>query len=493
MLAQVLTAVSLAFSLPVLAYTYYTLILFFSSLLYPRPFIAEDGQPTDYPHVSILIATYNEKFVIGRTLDALRRLNYPHDKLHVIVADDSTDETREIIQRNVEELNLLGISAVVSWRENRSGYKGGALNHAVGLLKGDYVLLLDADSLVPTDALVRGLTAFERREALAFVSYRVGHYNRNQNLVTRLYALTIDAGDALTKMGSYRLDTPFSFQGGFTLVSTAAIKDAGYWSNDTIVEDADLSCRLFALGLKGIYLSDVSIVGEDPPSLEVWKKQMSRVAQGWAGCVRRLWRTIITAPRLSSGRKIALLLTLISPFSSLSWIVVTFISALAIVLGIGTPADSIFANPIYIALVSIPLLAVFGGAIIALRAQKILTAGNLILIPLISYGTYSMLTAISIGFLSGVSGKKGSFFRTPKAGDESTPGENGYFRALKPDRTTITEGALAIFAILLALLVALRGTWFLALALAGFGALTLRSMSLSRLFSKNRSDQSVGK
>src|SRR2546426_7526511 len=54
---------------------------------------------------SILIASYNEKFVIGRTLDAIKDLNYPKEKLQVVVADDSSDETRALIDLKVEALD----------------------------------------------------------------------------------------------------------------------------------------------------------------------------------------------------------------------------------------------------------------------------------------------------------------------------------------------------------------------------------------------------
>jgi len=71
------------------------------------------------PLVSILIAAYNEKFVIGRTLDAIKNLDYPAGKLQVIVADDSTDDTRNVLDEKVKELNSSGIVALVSRRNNR--------------------------------------------------------------------------------------------------------------------------------------------------------------------------------------------------------------------------------------------------------------------------------------------------------------------------------------------------------------------------------------
>ncbi len=85
---------------------------------------------------------------------------------------------------------------------------------------GEFVLLLDADSIVPPDVLSKGIDAMETHPRASFVSFRYGHYNRNYNMITRLFALYQDIGDTLSKMGAYLIDAPFSFQGGFALVRT---------------------------------------------------------------------------------------------------------------------------------------------------------------------------------------------------------------------------------------------------------------------------------
>jgi cellulose synthase/poly-beta-1,6-N-acetylglucosamine synthase-like glycosyltransferase len=428
-----------------------------------------------------LIASYNEKFVIGRTLDAVKSLDYPAGKLQVVVADDSTDDTRGVIDKKVEELNSSGLVALVSRRNNREGFKSGAMNHAAPLLRGDYVLLLDADSTVTHATLSRGLAAFRLDPRIAFVSFRVGHYNREQNLITRLFALSQDQGDTITKMGSFTLDAPFSFQGGFTLMSLAVLREVGFWTNDSIVDDADLSCKIYSAGWRGIYLSDVKVFCEDPSNLEVWKKQVARVAQGWTKCAHSNWRKILGSNNLSLWRRIALLVFLLGPFSALSWIVVTFVSAVGLILGFSAPANSIFTSPIYLSIVTLPLVAFFLSGAYALYVQKIMTAKNLLLLPLLSYTISCMTTAICIGFLQGIRGRPGIFFRTPKSGIESNEKSRQYFRDVRHDRIAIAEAVFATLAIGLGLIALTEGVWVLFLSLAGFGVLTLKSMNLSRI------------
>jgi len=293
-----ISAISLAFSIPGLLFSYYSVILFLSTLRYPRS-LSESRSVRDPPLISILMATFNEKFVIASSLDAIKTMNYPKHKVQVVVADDSSDETIGIIDRKVTELNSLGIQSVVSRRKDRAGFKSGALNQAAPLLRGDYVLLLDADSTVSPDVLIKGLNAMSLDPRVGFVSFRVGHYNREQNWITRLFALQVDQGDTVSKMGAYSIDAPYSFQGGFVLVSMALLRQVGFWARNSIVEDADLSCRIYCAGYRGVYLSDVRIFSEDPSSLEVWKKQAARVAQGWANCVIVNGRMILSCSKLS--------------------------------------------------------------------------------------------------------------------------------------------------------------------------------------------------
>jgi cellulose synthase/poly-beta-1,6-N-acetylglucosamine synthase-like glycosyltransferase len=477
----VIAAISLAFSIPVLLSSYYTMILFVSSLRYPGFLGNLKPRSESFTLVSVLIASYNEKFVIGRTLDAIKSLDYPAGKLQIVVADDSTDDTKSVVDKKVEELNSSGIVALVSRRNTREGFKSGALNHAAPLLRGEYVLLLDADSTVTPGSLSRGLAAFRLDPRIAFVSFRVGHYNREQNLITRLFALSQDQGDTITKMGSYTLDAPYSFQGGFTLMSSAVLREVGFWTNDSIVDDADLSCKIYSAGWRGIYLSDVKIFGEDPSNLEVWKKQAARVAQGWTKCARSNWRKILGSNQLTPWRRIALLLFLLGPFSALSWIVVTFVSAIGLILGFSAPANSIFTSPVYVTIVTLPLVAFFLSGAYALHVQKIMTAKNLLLLPLISYTSSCMITAICIGFLQGIRGRPGFFFRTPKCGVEGSERSRQYFREIRHDRVAIAEAVLAILAIGVGVMVLTEGVWVLFLSLAGFGVLTLKSMNLSRI------------
>ncbi len=472
--------VTLILSIPVFALEYYWVFLLGNSFRYPRKLGSADVHLERFPTVSILIASFNERYVIDRSLEAMKNLDYPKDRLQVVVADDSTDQTVDVIDNKVSELNRSGIRALVSRRSQREHFKCGALNKAMESVVGDYVLLLDADSIIPPDIITKGIDTLEKHPRASFVSFRYGHYNRDYNLVTQLFALTQDIGDTLSKMGAYQIDAPFSLQGGFALVRAKDLRDVGQWSNERIADDADISIKMYLAGKRGIYLSSVKIMGEDPSTLEAWKKQVARTSQGWWRCIAKYWRPILTAPDVSVRKKLGLMLMLMAPFTSLSWIIVTFLSAFALATNVMPPANSLFSNPLYVAAISVPIALSMASGVWALWVQGLMTARNVILIPVLGYASGCMLTLGSMGFFYGVFDRVGFFhYRTPHSGSGEFA-KTGYFHGLKNDRNSVVEIVLATAGLALAALMLSRGVWFLSLSLAGFGIFTLKSMNLTR-------------
>ena len=476
-----LEVVTLGIGIPVLALEYYWVILLAMSLKYPKDLGKKPAKLSRIPPVSILIATFNERFVIERSLDAIKSLNYPKELIQVVVADDSTDLTKEIIDRKVQDLNRSGISTLVSRRPTRQFFKCGALNKALEKVTGEYVLLLDADSVVTPDVVSKGIDTLESHPRTAFVSYRYGHYNRDYNMVTKLFALTQDIGDTISKMGSYRIDAPFSAQGGQTLVRTQDLREVGGWTNQRIADDTDISIKLYLAGKRGIYLSSVKVMSEDPSTLEAWKKQVGRTSQGWWRCIAHYWTAIITARGVSLRKKAGLMLMLMSPFSSLSWIVVTFLSTIAVVFNLIPPATSIFSNPAYIGIVAVPFAVSLASGAWALKVQGLMKPKNVALIPMLGYATGGMLVLGSIGFFYGVFDRMGFFqYRTPKSGNVTEMTKTVYFKRLRNDRNSIVEFVLGSAGIIFAWFVFIHGVWFLALSMFGFGIFTLKSMNLTR-------------
>ena len=82
--------------------------------------------PDAWPHVLVQIPLFNERCVVDRAIAAAAALDYPRDRLHIQVLDDSTDDTPQRARACVARLAASGVSITHVHRRNRSGFKAGA-------------------------------------------------------------------------------------------------------------------------------------------------------------------------------------------------------------------------------------------------------------------------------------------------------------------------------------------------------------------------------
>ncbi|MFP4203170.1 MAG: glycosyltransferase [Opitutales bacterium] len=247
--------------------------------------VIADGQaafdkPDELPSVTTQIPVYNEANVVERVLRAAAAMDYPQGKHEIQVLDDSTDETRSLIDTEIEALQKTGVDVKVVRRANRRGYKAGALRNGLLTCKGDYIAVFDADFIPPPDFL-RKLVPILRHDAnLAFVQARWGHTNSTKSLLTRAQTIGID-GHFMIEQSARAFNGLFlNFNGTAGLWRKAAILDAGNWQDDTLTEDMDLSYRTQLAGWKAAYAPDVVVPAELPESYEAFKKQQFRWAKG---------------------------------------------------------------------------------------------------------------------------------------------------------------------------------------------------------------------
>ena len=110
------------------------------------------------PLVSVIVPAYNEEKSIGNTLNSILNLNYPKDKLEILVINDgSTDNTKGIVERIIKNHPSFNIQLV----NKENGGKGTALNLGLEKAKGEFFVCLDADSEPEPDCLIKMLPYFE--------------------------------------------------------------------------------------------------------------------------------------------------------------------------------------------------------------------------------------------------------------------------------------------------------------------------------------------
>src|SRR5579859_3993919 len=105
------------------------------------------------PHVLVQLPIYNEPNVARRLVDAVVALDWPRDKLHVQVLDDSTDETTSILSEQAASLRAQGCDVVHLHRLQRTDFKAGALKEGLKHAAHEYVAVFDADFIPQRDFL----------------------------------------------------------------------------------------------------------------------------------------------------------------------------------------------------------------------------------------------------------------------------------------------------------------------------------------------------
>jgi|CXWL01.1.fsa_nt_gi cellulose synthase/poly-beta-1,6-N-acetylglucosamine synthase-like glycosyltransferase len=240
----------------------------------------------EWTHVTVQLPIYNEWYVAGRLIESAAALEYPPDLLEIQVLDDSTDETVSLVAEKVKQLQARGVDVVHLHRENREGFKAGALANGLEKSKGDFLAIFDADFLPNPDFLRRVLPRFDHAR-VAFVQARWGHLNREYSLLTLLQSFSLDAHFAIDQLARANTDYVFNFNGTAGVWRKSAVVDAGGWKADTLTEDMDLSYRAFLRGWSARYAGDVEAPAELPVSFTAYRRQQYRWARGSLECAIR--------------------------------------------------------------------------------------------------------------------------------------------------------------------------------------------------------------
>jgi cellulose synthase/poly-beta-1,6-N-acetylglucosamine synthase-like glycosyltransferase len=243
--------------------------------------------PDRWPHVTVQLPVYNERYTVERLINAIAMFDYPRDRLQVQVLDDSTDDTTTLIRRLVTKYSCKGLDIELIHRTNRSGFKSGALAEGLKIARGELVAIFDADFVPPIDWLRRTVPEFINPH-LGCLQTRWGHLNDKYNSLTMAQSLGIDGHFVIEQSARSRNHLFMNFNGTAGLWRKSCIEDSGGWQPDTLTEDLDLSYRAQLRGWQIGYLPDVVVPAELPAQIEAFKKQQFRWAKGSFQTLRKV-------------------------------------------------------------------------------------------------------------------------------------------------------------------------------------------------------------
>jgi len=375
-----------------------------------------------HPFVSVHLALYNEARVVNRLLEACTAFNY--DAYEVIVVDDSTDHTPELLKAWSNHPRVKVIH-----RDNRRGFKGGALQVALEQTdpRAEFVMVFDADFIPSPESIWQFLAYFYGIDGNgpaenngAYLDERVavvqGYQrlvlNGNENWVTR----SVRAGFA----GSYIIERPAQefyrglkmVAGSVFMVRSDVLRELGWTTS--ITEDWELTLRLYSNGYKVLYTPYVQAPGECPATLTALCRQQMRWAEGHIHAARNHFWKVLSSSKMRFREKLEFL-----------WYMPYFLQAVFLMLGTTCwlVAELLLhmTLPGWIASVGWGLLVFNGGALPAMLLAGLFPEGEvqeyvdgaLAILVLV----YLLAPLIGFASLKGLLERQdGGWHRTPKSG-----------------------------------------------------------------------------
>ncbi len=241
----------------------------------------------DLPIYTILVPVYQESNVIGQILKNFERLDYPTDKLDIMVlleADDADTIAAAQAARPPEHIRLM----IVPQGQPRT--KPRACNYGLSFARGEYVVIYDAEDRPDPDQLRRVLVSFRndeevqrRRSAerpLACVQASLNYYNADYNVLTRMFAVEYAQWFDSMLPGMDSANTPIPLGGTSNHFRKDALIEVGGWDPYNVTEDADLGLRLAASGYR-VDVVKSTTWEEATAKVGPWIRQRTRWIKGY--------------------------------------------------------------------------------------------------------------------------------------------------------------------------------------------------------------------
>ena len=238
-----------------------------------------------YPTVSVLIPAYCEGKVIAETLAAATQIDYP-DYDVVVVDDASTDDTREVVMSFVER----GLVRLITKERNEG--KAMALNDALPCLRGDIVLIMDADAM-PDPQILRWMAPHFQSARVAGVTGNPRVYNR-VTFLSQLQLVEFTSIVSLLRRAQRIWGRILTMSGVVGAFRRSALIDVGCYSPEMATEDIDMTWKLQGAQYDVRYEPRALVWMRVPPTLKGLVKQRRRWALGLAQVTRRHARMLVS-------------------------------------------------------------------------------------------------------------------------------------------------------------------------------------------------------
>lgn len=258
-------------------------VLIFKEGLASRPIVVTDEQAraiadADLPRYTILVPAYDEPEVVGDLIGAMAALEYPRDKLQVLLLLEADDEVTIEAAGDCANTDVITI-VLVPPAEPRTKPK--ACNYGLHFATGDIVTIYDAEDVPEPLQLRRVAAAFrELPDDVACIQAKLAYHNGSQNLLTGWFTAEYGLWFGYLLPGMMSSSTPIPLGGTSNHLRRVVLDEIGAWDPFNVTEDADLGLRIDASGYHTAVIDSETLeeANSDPIN---WVRQRSRWYKGY--------------------------------------------------------------------------------------------------------------------------------------------------------------------------------------------------------------------
>ncbi|MDB4977860.1 MAG: glycosyl transferase [Candidatus Peribacteria bacterium] len=235
---------------------------------------ANDSLPT----VTAFVPLYKEAEIIPQITTRLKEMEYPPEKLQIIIILEPDDTETIQAYRNTQlppNFELLVLPDL------QPKTKPKALNVALRKATGDVIVIYDADILPDRNQIKKAALAFKKYPDVTYLHVRLDHYNAEYNWITKLFNIEFSFFYDMFFPGIVSMEVPLPLSGHSTYFLHSAITDVKGWDPYNVTEDCDIGIRLFRKGYRKSMVLDSISWEEATNSIPTWAKQRARWMQGF--------------------------------------------------------------------------------------------------------------------------------------------------------------------------------------------------------------------